>query len=92
MLLIWRNLFLGVEDVKQPADRKMEKSEAELEEFDEEINRKCNSLLEISRKLKFIVTNISALLVATYRILQLGIFAHFQKLLSLILNFECHLI
>ena len=52
-------MFLGVEAVKQPADRKMEKSEAELEEFDEEINRKCNRLLEISRQLKHIASKLS---------------------------------
>ena len=52
-------MFLGIEAVKQLADRKMEKSEAELEEFDEEINRKCNRLLEISRQLEFIASKLS---------------------------------
>ena len=36
----------------------MEKSEDEIEEFDESLNQKCNRLLEISRQMKFIASKV----------------------------------
>ena len=53
-----QTVFLGIDLVKQLADQKMEKSEDEIEEFDENLNQKCNKLLEISRQMKFIASNV----------------------------------
>ena len=59
-ILYWivQTLFLGIDLVKQLADQKMEKSEDDIDEFDENINQKCNRLLEISRQMKFIASKV----------------------------------